>query len=131
MTQEKSLLLFELQFVFELFKVLKLSFNLELVEQNKILHNQIQSLSGRMVELQSQQSPMSTPTKSLYASRDPVAVATAAVESGDSQSNSQLLDVIKFLRREKEISDTKSEVGSNVLIVFAQLGIVECLSLSR
>ena len=66
-------------------------------------------MSGRLVELQSKQAPP-TPSRSLYASRDPVAVATAAVESGDFQSNQQLLDVIKFLRREKEIADTKSEV---------------------
>lgn len=71
----------------------------------------MQSLSSRMVELQSKLTTQPSPTKSFYASRDPVAVATAAAESGDaSQSSQQLLDVIKFLRREKEISDTKSEV---------------------
>jgi len=73
------------------------------------LHNQVQAYSARLMELQSKQAPK-TPPKSFFASRDPVAVATAAVESGDFQSNQQLLDVIKFLRREKEIADTKSEV---------------------
>ena len=87
----------------------KLCALLDIEEQNKILHNQIQALSGRLLELQSKQATH-TPRKSLYASRDPVAVATAAVESGDFNSNQQLLDVIKFLRREKEIADTKSEV---------------------
>ena len=79
------------------------------------MHNQIQALSGRLVDLQSKQEAQPSPAKSLFPSRDPVAVATAAVESGDLQSSQQLLDVIKFLRREKEIADTRSEVSATRL----------------
>ena len=46
----------------------------------------------------------------LFHSRDPVAAATSAAEGSEDKSTQQLLDVIKFLRREKEISDTKCEV---------------------
>nr|XP_018671495.1 nucleoprotein TPR isoform X2 [Ciona intestinalis] len=78
----------------------------EIEKQNETLHAQIQTMSGQLVELQSKVSKTLSPQK-LYPSRDPVA---AAEGGGAGSSNQQLLDVIKFLRREKEISDTKCEL---------------------
>ena len=75
-------------------------------------------MSTQLIDLQSKsekKTPLpsaGTTTRSMmYPSRDPITVADAAA-SGENTSTQQLLDVIKFLRREKEISDTKCDVRS-------------------
>ena len=89
----------------------------DIEEQNNLLHEQIQKLSSQLVDVQSKKSssPETSPFK-LFKSRDPVAMANSAA-SGDQtdKSSEQLMDVIKFLRREKEISDTKCEVSLHKL----------------
>jgi len=67
------------------------------------------------VQSKKSSSPETSPFK-LFKSRDPVAMANSAA-SGDQtdKSSEQLMDVIKFLRREKEISDTKCEVSLHKL----------------
>ncbi|XP_076826179.1 nucleoprotein TPR-like isoform X2 [Clavelina lepadiformis] len=84
---------------------------MDIEEQNKLLHENIEKLSNQLLDVQSKQAAISTqsPMK-LFHSRDPVAAATSAAEGSEDKSTQQLLDVIKFLRREKEISDTKCEL---------------------
>nr|CAB3267195.1 nucleoprotein TPR [Phallusia mammillata] len=85
----------------------------EIEEQNELLHVQIQTLSNQLVDLRSKEAtPSVTSPFKLFQSRDPVAAATSGSGSGDGgdKSSEQLLDVIKFLRREKEIADTKCEL---------------------
>ena len=70
-------------------------------------------MSTQLIDLQSKSEtplPSAATTRSMmYPSRDPITVADAAA-SGANTSTQQLLDVIKFLRREKEISDSKCDV---------------------
>ncbi|KAK3607529.1 hypothetical protein CHS0354_025782 [Potamilus streckersoni] len=67
----------------------------ELTEQNSYLHNQLHKMSAQVVSIQER--------------------ATASVSAGlsledSAKTSEQLLEVVKFLRREKEIAESKLEV---------------------
>ncbi|XP_022089783.1 nucleoprotein TPR-like isoform X2 [Acanthaster planci] len=71
----------------------------ELTQQNTLLHQQLEELSARMM-----QSPLQQQKESVDGSlRLP----------DENKSSEQLLEVIKFLRREKEIAETRSELAQS------------------
>ncbi|XP_025109062.1 nucleoprotein TPR-like isoform X2 [Pomacea canaliculata] len=69
--------------------------NVELEQQNKTLHAQMETLSKQAISLQEK------------AAEDPL---NMSFSDENSKTNEQLLEVIRFLRREKEIAETKLQV---------------------
>ncbi|KAG6796804.1 nucleoprotein TPR [Apis mellifera caucasica] len=80
----------------------------DLDAQNAILHNQIQELSDKTAIMHSQQSKISE-QESLDTSLETMNRSFSGVED-DSKSAEQLLRVMKYLRREKDLAVTKFDV---------------------
>ncbi|XP_074653725.1 nucleoprotein TPR-like isoform X2 [Tubulanus polymorphus] len=70
----------------------------ELTTQNDLLHQQMNKLSEQTIAIQQEKQGTSSANLNISLSED------------KDKSNEQLLEVIKFLRREKEISETKFDV---------------------
>ncbi|CAH1255216.1 TPR [Branchiostoma lanceolatum] len=68
----------------------------ELEKQNNLLHEQIEKLSNQMLSLQARPSRETS--------------VTAASVSEEGKSSEQLLEIIHFIRREKDIAETRFEV---------------------
>ncbi|KAH9490602.1 hypothetical protein Btru_033804, partial [Bulinus truncatus] len=70
----------------------------ELTNQNSLLHDQMSKLSSQVITIQQQ------------ARRDSNQGLNTSFSDEQGKSSEQLLEVIKFLRREKEIAETKLQV---------------------
>ncbi|XP_048255424.1 nucleoprotein TPR-like isoform X4 [Haliotis rufescens] len=75
----------------------------DLTQQNTVLHEQMQKLSGQVTAIQKK--------ASVGVAGKAVGVAGKAVGEDVAKSSDQLLEVIRFLRRDKEIAETKLEVA--------------------
>lgn len=80
----------------------------DLDAQNAILHNQIQELSDKTAIMHSQQSKISE-QESLDTSLETMNRSFSGLED-DSKSAEQLLRVMKYLRREKDLAVAKFDV---------------------
>ncbi|KAJ3105848.1 hypothetical protein HDU97_007492 [Phlyctochytrium planicorne] len=80
--------------------------NEDLTEQNKILHNQFESINSRLQALQDM--------------RNAVAPFSSAAEGAEgvasSESEKNLADVIRYLRREKDILEKEREVAEQKIV---------------
>ncbi|XP_026667646.1 nucleoprotein TPR-like [Ceratina calcarata] len=81
----------------------------DLDAQNAILHNQIQELSNKIAIMHSQQSKMSESQESPDTSIEAMNRSFTGAEE-DSNSAEQLLRVMKYLRREKDMAVVKFDV---------------------
>lgn len=77
----------------------------DLENQNRLLHDQIEALGTQLTVLQAQ---VGSPNKSSTQAN----TSSSSVDSEDFRGPEQLLAVIKFLRREKELAVTRMEVLS-------------------
>ncbi|XP_046561474.1 LOW QUALITY PROTEIN: nucleoprotein TPR-like [Haliotis rubra] len=75
----------------------------ELTQQNAVLHEQMQKLSGQVTTIQKK--------ASVGMAGKSGGVAGKAVGEDLAKSSDQLLEVVRFLRRDKEIAETKLEVA--------------------
>jgi len=82
----------------------------DLEKQNLLLH---ESMNSQM--LQMCKKPTRTSPRKLLASRDPVVMATTTTEVTANEDSSKLMEVIRYLRREKEISVTNCELVTSEL----------------
>ncbi|XP_078680358.1 nucleoprotein TPR-like isoform X2 [Branchiostoma floridae x Branchiostoma belcheri] len=78
----------------------------ELEKQNNLLHEQIEKLSNQMLSLQTRPAGETT--------------VTAASVSEEGKSSEQLLEIIHFIRREKDISETRFEVAQAESVRYQQ-----------
>ncbi|XP_011695258.1 PREDICTED: nucleoprotein TPR-like [Wasmannia auropunctata] len=81
----------------------------DLDSQNVLLHNQIQELGDRIAIMQSQQTKISGGRESPDTSLEALNKSFSSVEE-DSKSVEQLLRVMKYLRREKDLALAKTDV---------------------
>ncbi|XP_067679171.1 nucleoprotein TPR-like isoform X3 [Haliotis asinina] len=75
----------------------------DLTQQNTVLHEQMQKLSGQVTTIQKK--------ASVGVAGKSGGVAGKTVGEDSAKSSDQLLEVIRFLRRDKEIAETKLEVA--------------------
>jgi len=82
---------------------------IDLDTQNALLHNQIQELGDRVAIMQSQQTKISGGRDSPDTSLEALNKSFSSLEE-DSKSVEQLLRVMKYLRREKDLAIAKTDV---------------------
>ncbi|EGI65458.1 Nucleoprotein TPR [Acromyrmex echinatior] len=82
---------------------------MDLDTQNALLHNQIQELGDRVAIMQSQQTKISGGRDSPDTSLEALNKSFSSLEE-DSKSIEQLLRVMKYLRREKDLAIAKTDV---------------------
>ncbi|XP_012058672.1 PREDICTED: nucleoprotein TPR [Atta cephalotes] len=82
---------------------------IDLDTQNVLLHNQIQELGDRVAIMQSQQTKISGGRDSPDTSLEALNKSFSSLEE-DSKSVEQLLRVMKYLRREKDLAIAKTDV---------------------
>ncbi|XP_018376594.1 PREDICTED: nucleoprotein TPR-like isoform X1 [Trachymyrmex cornetzi] len=98
---------------------------MDLDTQNVLLHNQIQELGDRVAIMQSQQTKISSGRDSPDTSLEALNKSFSSLEE-DSKSVEQLLRVMKYLRREKDLAIAKTDVlRAENLRLKSQVEIVE------
>ncbi|KYQ54414.1 Nuclear-pore anchor [Trachymyrmex zeteki] len=98
---------------------------MDLDTQNALLHNQIQELGDRVAIMQSQQTKISGGRDSPDTSLEALNKSFSSLEE-DSKSVEQLLRVMKYLRREKDLAIAKTDVlRAENLRLKSQIEVVE------
>lgn len=88
--------------------------NKDLSDQLSALHTQLETMSKQMVALQQKSVATSPAAKySRISSLQQTRTAAAAAEDPSDKSNEQLMDIIKFLRKEKNLCEVKCEVAQS------------------
>ena len=78
----------------------------ELLQQNSLLHSQLEQLNGQLTAVQARLAPA-----------EPDAAATGgslntSFSEADARTSEQLLEIIRYLRRQREIAETRAETAA-------------------
>ncbi|XP_039274205.2 nucleoprotein TPR-like isoform X1 [Styela clava] len=85
--------------------------NKDLTDQLSALHTQLETMSNQMVALQHKSATSSPAAK--YSRLSTQQQAKSVAEDPTDKSNEQLMDIIKFLRKEKNLSEVKCSLAQS------------------